>query len=92
MIRIDELDVPKCELGEGPLWDVGEQRLYWIDSHLCRIFRADARGECLASWTVPEHIGSLCPARDRRCRGELAQRVSPFRLRERGLPERRFAE
>lgn len=52
--------MPKCELGEGPLWDVGEQRLYWIDSHLCRIFRADARGECLASWTVPEHIGSLC--------------------------------
>lgn len=48
------------ELGEGPLWDVKEQRLYWIDSHGGEIHRADARGENRKSWTLPEHIGSMC--------------------------------
>jgi L-arabinonolactonase len=48
------------ELGEGALWDVAEQRLYWIDSHGAMIHRADARGEDRKSWKVPEHIGSMC--------------------------------
>lgn len=60
MIRIETLPVPACELGEGPLWDVEEQRLYWIDSHGRLIYRADARGCGLHSWPVSEHIGSLC--------------------------------
>ena len=29
-------------LGEGPLWDVAEQRLYWLDSMENLIFRATA--------------------------------------------------
>lgn len=60
MPRIETLPVPACDLGEGPLWDVEEQRLYWIDSHGRMIYRADARGGDLKSWPVPEHIGSLC--------------------------------
>ena len=32
MLRIDLIDDARAELGEGPLWDVAEQRLYWIDS------------------------------------------------------------
>jgi L-arabinonolactonase len=60
MMRIEALPVPPCELGEGPLWDVDEQRIYWIDSHGCSIHRADARGEEFRSWSVPDHIGSLC--------------------------------
>ena len=41
-------------LGEGPLWDVEEQRLYWIDSlgppvHVCRPQRAASR----RTWTCP---------------------------------------
>jgi L-arabinonolactonase len=31
-------------LGEGPLWDVGEQRFYWIDSMNGLIFRATEDG------------------------------------------------
>jgi sugar lactone lactonase YvrE len=42
------------------LWDVDEQRLYWIDSHGKAVHRCDARGQDVRSWSVPEHIGSMC--------------------------------
>ncbi len=60
MLRIELLVDARNELGEGPLWDVTEQRLYWIDSHGATIHRVDARGEGLKTWKVPEHIGSMC--------------------------------
>jgi L-arabinonolactonase len=60
MFRIELLVDARNELGEGALWDVAEQRLYWIDSHGAMIHRADARGADRKSWTVPEHIGSMC--------------------------------
>ncbi|MGH7122017.1 MAG: hypothetical protein ACREFP_23990, partial [Acetobacteraceae bacterium] len=44
MFRIDLLVDARNELGEGPLWDVDEQRLYGIDSHRSTIHRADAQG------------------------------------------------
>ncbi|MCB8883869.1 SMP-30/gluconolactonase/LRE family protein [Acidisoma cellulosilytica] len=31
-------------LGEGPLWDVEEQRLYWIDSFGDKVFRCTEQG------------------------------------------------
>ncbi|MBN9072896.1 MAG: SMP-30/gluconolactonase/LRE family protein [Rhizobiales bacterium] len=49
----------KTLLGEGPLWDVAEQKLYWIDSLGDRIFRADENGKGVESWSVPQHIGSM---------------------------------
>nr|WP_223861435.1 SMP-30/gluconolactonase/LRE family protein [Geminicoccus harenae] len=60
MLRIELLTDTRDELGEGPLWDVQEQRLYWIDSHGKAVHRADARGQDRRSWQVPEHIGSMC--------------------------------
>ncbi|WP_288037318.1 SMP-30/gluconolactonase/LRE family protein [Acidiphilium sp.] len=59
-MRIERLGESCDELGEGPLWDVEEQRLYWIDSHGGEIHRADARGEDHRTWALPEHIGSMC--------------------------------
>jgi sugar lactone lactonase YvrE len=59
-MRIERLGESCDELGEGPLWDVNEQRLYWIDSHGGEIHRADARGEDHRTWALPEHIGSMC--------------------------------
>jgi hypothetical protein len=35
-MRIEVLADVKTTLGEGPLWDVEEQRLYWIDMPECR--------------------------------------------------------
>jgi len=46
-------------LGEGPLWDVAEQRLYWIDSMNGLIFRATADGREMEQWKLPSNIGSL---------------------------------
>lgn len=57
------LDV-KPLLGEGPLWDVEQQRLYFIDSLGQRIFRCTADGAELRSWTVPSAIGSMALTAD----------------------------
>ena len=46
-------------LGEGPLWDVEEQRFYWIDSMNGLIFRATAEGKELEKWKLPSNIGSM---------------------------------
>lgn len=60
MLRIEHLVDERNVLGEGPLWDVAEQRLYWIDSYGKAVFRTDAEGKGIERWTVPEHIGSMC--------------------------------
>lgn len=59
MIDIELLVDGRNNLGEGPLWDVREQRLYWIDSLGRRIFRIDANGQDLREWEVPGDIGSM---------------------------------
>ncbi|WP_423821965.1 SMP-30/gluconolactonase/LRE family protein [Salinisphaera sp. SPP-AMP-43] len=46
-------------LGEGPLWDTQEQRLYWIDSLGNTVNRCQADGSEVESWSVPANIGSL---------------------------------
>ncbi|RYB05320.1 SMP-30/gluconolactonase/LRE family protein [Lichenibacterium ramalinae] len=63
-MRIEVLVDVKTTLGEGPLWDVEEQRLYWIDSFDGRVFRATADGREVRAWDVPQKIGSMCLRRD----------------------------
>lgn len=59
MLRIEIFSEQRESLGEGPLWDVKEQRLYWIDSYGPAVHRADAKGGDRKSWKLPEPIGSL---------------------------------
>ncbi len=59
MLRIEVIDDARAELGEGPLWDVAEQRLYWIDSLGAKVHSWNAAGGERRAWSVPEHIGSL---------------------------------
>jgi sugar lactone lactonase YvrE len=59
-MRIEVLVDVKTTLGEGPLWDVDEQRLYWIDSFDGRVFRCTVDGRELRAWDVPAKIGSIC--------------------------------
>jgi len=59
MLRIEVLIDDKDSLGEGPLWDVDEQRLYWIDSYGPTVHRCDAAGGDIKHWRVPEPIGSM---------------------------------
>jgi sugar lactone lactonase YvrE len=63
-MRIEVLLDVKTTLGEGPLWDVGQQRLYWIDAAGCRVFRATADGRELRAWDVPARVGSIAIRKD----------------------------
>jgi len=58
-MRIDVLVDVKTILGEGPLWDVEEQRLYWIDSFGMNVFRCTADGREIRAWDLPQKIGSM---------------------------------
>jgi len=63
-MRIEVVLDVKTTLGEGPLWDVGQQRLYWIDSFDGRVFRSTADGRELRCWDVPQKIGSMALRKD----------------------------
>ena len=54
----------KTTLGEGPLWDEQQQRLYWIDSADGRIFRSTAEGSRIQAWELGQQIGSMALCRD----------------------------
>ena len=58
-MRIEVLVERQSVLGEGPVWDVQEQRLYWIDSHGKEVYRAREDGSQFESRPVPDFIGSL---------------------------------
>ena len=58
MVDIRVLVVVKTILGEGPLWDVDEQRLYWIDSFGMNVFRCTPDGSEIRAWDVPEKIAT----------------------------------
>ena len=58
-MRVEQVELPLCQVGEGPVWDVAEQALYYIDILEQKVFRWDpATGE-LKQWSVPAMIGSM---------------------------------
>ena len=66
MIRIEQLGDQRDSLGEGPLWDVDHERLYWIDSYGPAVYRMDPGGGDRKRWSLPEPIGSLALRKDGR--------------------------
>jgi hypothetical protein len=65
-VRIEVLVDVKTILGEGPLWDVQQQRLYWIDSLGRNIFRCAVDGREIRAWDVAAPIGSMALRRQER--------------------------
>lgn len=63
-MKIDILLDIKTTLGEGPLWDVEQQRFYFIDSLDGRVFRCTDKGNELRAWDVPGKIGSMALRKD----------------------------
>ncbi len=59
MVEIRLLVDAKNHLGEGPLWDVQEQRLYWIDSSAAEIWSCREDGSDVRLWYLPRHIGAM---------------------------------
>jgi sugar lactone lactonase YvrE len=58
-MQIVKLDLPKCKVGEGPVWDVAEQALYYIDIVEKAVFRWDPAGGDLKRWSLPDIVGSM---------------------------------
>jgi L-arabinonolactonase len=63
-MRIEVVVDVKTTLGEGPLWDAEQERLYWIDVFDGRVFRATASGSEIRCWDVPQKIGSMALRKD----------------------------
>ncbi len=63
-MRIEIAVDVKTTLGEGPLWDVEQQRLYFIDSFDGRVFRCTHDGREMRAWDVPAKIGSIAIRND----------------------------
>jgi sugar lactone lactonase YvrE len=63
-MQIDVLVDVKPVIGEGPLWDVQEQRLYWIDVVGSRVYRCTADGREIRTWEMPDTIGSMALRKD----------------------------
>jgi len=59
MIDMQRVGEQTDVLGEGPLWDVQEQALYWVDIRKPAVRRYDIGNRKLTAWTMPEMVGSL---------------------------------
>lgn len=59
MVDVRLLVDSKNHLGEGPLWDVEDQLLYWIDSSAAEVWSCREDGSNVKKYFVPSHIGSM---------------------------------
>ncbi|GAA0964993.1 SMP-30/gluconolactonase/LRE family protein [Acrocarpospora macrocephala] len=59
MTAFDLFVPPITELAESPIWDVDEQRLYWVDSTGGAIYRADGAGGNIQVWKMPGMVGAI---------------------------------
>jgi L-arabinonolactonase len=58
-MKITRLGLPRCSVGEGPVWDEAEQALYYIDILEKRVMRWDPASDNERRWSVPDMIGSM---------------------------------
>lgn len=58
-MKITRLDLPRCSVGEGPVWDVAEQAMYYIDIVGKKVLRWHPDSGAQAEWAVPDMIGSM---------------------------------
>jgi sugar lactone lactonase YvrE len=63
-MRIEVVVDVKTILGEGPLWDAEQERLYWIDSFGGVVYCATHEGCEIRAWDVPAKIGSIALRKD----------------------------
>lgn len=90
----------RARLGEGPIWDVARQRLYWVDIYNYRVHEFDPHTGSSHFFDVGDVVGAVAPAGPDRL--ILAQRhhlafldtqtgtTQPIELVEVDLPDNRF--
>jgi sugar lactone lactonase YvrE len=59
MLSFERIGEQTDILGEGPVWDVQEQALYWVDIRRPAVRRYDSRSGKVDTWPMPEMVGSL---------------------------------
>ncbi len=57
--RITRIGAVRCTVGEGPVWDMAEQALYFVDLLGRRLWRHDPLSGDMDHWDMPGMIGSL---------------------------------
>ena len=68
-MKLRRIGTIHCEVGEGPLWDVLDQALYFVDVTAQLLWRYEPQGGNFTKWKMPSMIGSLAlRARRRRHR------------------------
>lgn len=68
MTAYEIIDRPeRDQLGEGPVWDVQDQALYWVDIVARRVFRLDPPSGKIQRWRAPSMVSIAVPTR----RGDL---------------------
>ncbi len=58
-MQITRLDLPRRSVGEGPVWDVDEQALYYIDILEKMVMRWHPASGEHREWDVPDMVGSM---------------------------------
>jgi sugar lactone lactonase YvrE len=56
--RVERVGAVTAQVGEGAVWDVGDQALWWVDIPAGRVHRHDADG-AEDSWEIGEAVGCL---------------------------------
>lgn len=59
MTRAEPVLACQNRLGEGPIWSIEEQALYWVDIVAPAVHRFRPDNGAHDHWPMPEHIGSL---------------------------------
>jgi L-arabinonolactonase len=58
-MRITRLHLPRCSVGEGPVWDEAEQALFYIDILEGKVFRWHPASGVHRAWSMPDMVGSM---------------------------------
>jgi L-arabinonolactonase len=58
-MQVRNVGVPLCQIGEGPVWDVAGQALFYIDILGQAVHRHEPASGSHRSWPVPDMIGSM---------------------------------
>lgn len=81
-LDIQRVESDRCQLGEGPVWDIRRQRLVWVDILGQRIYAFQPTGGRLFRWQVSEMVGFVLPCDDERWIAGLASGIAYLTLDE----------
>jgi len=76
--EVHRLTGVRCTVGENPLWDVQEERLYWIDVAAGLVHRSTVDGQEPEQWRFP--AGTLSSLALRRSGGAIVTATTGIHL------------